>query len=270
MTLPLVIDRPCARQSCGLLAAIYLSGALALPAHAHSFDLECVVLDASGNVNYSQQGKHLQVNLESGQWCEERCSEIGEGAHLQESGQLVLKDGEDYFGQSALLYYVPDEKLLVDVFDLGGRFERVSNYTCSEDAVGGLEPYLAEPAYPRSMNRLWSLFQPANLPDGFTRPSEDGTEEVRRELSADEYATFLARVEESCLWKRLPESWMRAPDTFCAHGRHVVLEKHDAAGYGMSDAEHCTAPANMVRVLDAMLDLARFESRAHWRPGMWW
>lgn len=175
MTLPLVIDRPCARQYCGLLAVIYLSGALALPAHAHSFDLECVVLDASGNVNYSQQGKHLQVDLESGQWCEERCSEIGEGAHLQESGQLVLKDGEDYFGQSALLYYVPDEKLLVDVFDLGGRFERVSNYTCSEDAFGGLEPYLAEPAYPRSMNRLWSLFQPANLPDGFTRPSEDGS-----------------------------------------------------------------------------------------------
>lgn len=99
---------------------------------------------------------------------------------------------------------------------------------------------------------------------------EDGTEEVRRELTADEYATFLGRVEESSLWKRLPESWRRGENTFCAHGRHVVLEKHDAAGYGMSDAEHCTAPANMVRVLDAMLDLARFESHRQWHPGMWW
>lgn len=99
---------------------------------------------------------------------------------------------------------------------------------------------------------------------------EDGTEEVRRELSADEYATFLARAEESRLWQRLPESWRRAPDTFCAHGRHVVLEKHDGSGYGLSDAEHCTAPANMVIVLDAMLDLANFETRSQWRPGMWW
>lgn len=99
---------------------------------------------------------------------------------------------------------------------------------------------------------------------------EDGTEQVRRELSGEEYATFLARVEENSLWKRLPESWRRGENTFCAHGRHVVLEKHDATGYGMSDAEHCTAPANMVRVLDAMLDLARFESRRQWRPGMWW
>lgn len=99
---------------------------------------------------------------------------------------------------------------------------------------------------------------------------EEGTEAVRRELSAEEYAAFHGRVEESGLWSALPESWRRRPNSFCAHGRHVVLEKHDGDGYGLSDAEHCTAPAKMVMVLDAMLNLARFESRSQWRPGMWW
>lgn len=103
----------------------------------------------------------------------------------------------------------------------------------------------------------------------FTTRGEE-RENFVRPVPADEYVTFLARVEGSGLWQQLPESWRRRPNTFCAHGRYVVFEKHDGKGYGLSDAEHCTAPAHMVSLLDDMLDLADFESRSQWRPGMWW
>ncbi|HEY6816020.1 MAG TPA: hypothetical protein VI168_10815 [Croceibacterium sp.] len=94
-------------------------------------------------------------------------------------------------------------------------------------------------------------------------------EEVERRLTPEEYADFSALIDRSGLWSRLPESWVRPHDVYCAHGREVLLERRDASDYGLSEAEHCTTPAAMDAVIFKMLDLAQFTSRSGWMPGMW-
>ena len=83
--------------------------------------------------------------------------------------------------------------------------------------------------------------------------------ERRFPVTRAQFDALQQRIRQSRLWQTYPQYWyLSEEDNICVDGMELVMERVDAAGYRFAHANaQCGAPADMLAVASAMIDLSR-------------
>lgn len=171
----------CARL---ILTSMLMIATVPVSAQAQSFDLECARLDENSEPMFTPQTVHYQVDRKSGRWCDGTCGKV-ESIARQEGTTITLVD-RLYYGDPKMIEYHEDTGLLVDGFALGTEFERITNYSCTKDAFGNFDAYLAQPVRQKGSFRVSN----ADLFDDLGNPGPSGW--VGFEVTADPIGSLLS------------------------------------------------------------------------------